>query len=83
MIGATAAATAGVFTNPLEVLKTRLQLQGELQAKGQHAVHYKNMVHGAWVIVEHDGILALQKGLMPALFVQVIMNGCRLGKYNR
>lgn len=31
--GALAACGAVTFTNPMEVVKTRLQLQGELQAK--------------------------------------------------
>lgn len=82
LIGGTAAMGACLFTNPLEVLKTRLQLQGELQAKGQHAVHYKNVFHSGYVVVKNDGILALQKGLVPALWVQLLMNGARLGFYD-
>ncbi|KAL1490264.1 hypothetical protein ABEB36_012988 [Hypothenemus hampei] len=80
-LGATAAMGACLFTNPLEVLKTRLQLQGELQAKGHHAVHYKNVFHAGYVVVKNDGWLALQKGLVPALWVQFVMNGSRLGVY--
>lgn len=79
LIGGTAAVAAGFFTNPLEVLKTRMQLQGELQAKGSHAVHYKNIIHAGYIVVKNDGILALQKGLVPALWVQWILNGVRLG----
>lgn len=79
VIGGTAAVGAGFFTNPLEVLKTRMQLQGELQAKGKHAVHYKNILHAGYVVAKNDGILALQKGLVPALWVQWILNGVRLG----
>lgn len=41
LIGGIAACGAGFFTNPLEVVKTRMQLQGELQARGQHAIHYR------------------------------------------
>lgn len=80
LIGGTAAVCAGFFTNPLEVLKTRMQLQGELKAKGQHAVHYKNVLHAGYVVARNDGILALQKGLVPALWVQLVLNGSRLGK---
>jgi len=40
-MGGMAAVGAGVFTNPLEVVKIRMQLQGELQAKGQYSVHYR------------------------------------------
>ncbi|XP_023019306.2 solute carrier family 25 member 35 isoform X1 [Leptinotarsa decemlineata] len=80
-IGGAAAMGAGFFTNPLEVLKTRMQLQGELKAKGQHAVHYKNVIHAGYVVAKNDGILALQKGLVPALWVQLFLNGMRLGTY--
>lgn len=79
LIGGAAAVGAGFFTNPLEVLKTRMQLQGELRAKGQHAVYYKNVLHAGYVVAKNDGILALQKGLVPALWVQLVMNGMRLG----
>ncbi|KAJ8985301.1 hypothetical protein NQ317_007088, partial [Molorchus minor] len=61
VIGGAAAVGAGFFTNPLEVLKTRMQLQGELRAKGQHAVYYKNVLHAGYVVAKNDGILALQK----------------------
>lgn len=80
VLGGTAAMGACLFTNPLEVLKTRLQLQGELKAKGHHAVHYKNVFHAGYVVARNDGLLALQKGLVPALWVQLVMNGARLGK---
>ncbi|KAF5292635.1 hypothetical protein FQA39_LY13968 [Lamprigera yunnana] len=80
-IAALAAVSAGFFTNPLEVLKTRIQLQGELQKRGQHVVHYKNIIHAGYVVAKTDGLLALQKGLVPALWVQLIMNGLRLGTY--
>lgn len=81
LIGGAAAVGAGFFTNPLEVLKTRMQLQGELRAKGQHAVYYKNVLHAGYVVAKNDGVLALQKGLVPALWVQLVLNGMRLGEY--
>ncbi|XP_060528397.1 solute carrier family 25 member 35-like [Cylas formicarius] len=81
LIGGFAGMGACLFTNPLEVVKTRMQLQGELQAKGRHAVHYKNVFHSGYVIAKNDGLLALQKGLCPALLVQLVMNGLRLGTF--
>lgn len=80
-IGGMAAVTAGFFTNPLEVLKIRMQLQGELKAKGQHIIHYKNVFHAAYVVAKNDGLLALQNGLIPASWVQLIMNGMRFGNF--
>lgn len=60
--GAMAGVMAGFFTNPLDVVKTRLQLQGELKARGQHAVHYKNTLQAFYVIGKTEGIVSLQKG---------------------
>ncbi|XP_068629980.1 solute carrier family 25 member 35-like [Battus philenor] len=80
-VGGLAGVGAGFFSNPFDVLKVRLQLQGELQARGKHKVLYKNIAHAAYVIAKHDGILALQKGLVPALWFQLVVNGARLGIY--
>ncbi len=81
MLGGVAACGAGFFTNPLEVVKTRMQLQGELKAKGHYRVCYRNVFHAFYAIGKYDGILALQKGLVPALYYQFFMNGLRLGAY--
>ena len=81
LIGGIAACGAGFFTNPLEVAKTRQQLQGELRARGQYTVHYRNVVHAFYTIGRVEGIFALQKGLIPALWYPFFMNGCRLGTY--
>lgn len=81
VLGGMAAMGAGFFTNPLEVVKTRMQLQGELKARGQYAVHYRNSLHAFYTIFKSDGIIALQSGLIPALWYQMFMNGVRLGSF--
>lgn len=81
LLGGMATCTAGFFTNPLEVVKTRMQLQGELKAVGQYNVHYRNAFHAFWTIARNDGPTALQSGLVPALYYQFFMNGVRLGMY--
>lgn len=78
-LGGVAACCAGFITNPLEVVKTRIQLQGELQKAGQYRVHYRNVFHAFYQIARQDGVLSLQKGLVPALWYQFFMNGVRLG----
>jgi len=83
LTGGLAASGACFFTNPLEVAKTRMQLQGELMARGQHAVHYRNVVHAFYTIARVDGLLALQKGLAAGVWYQFVMNGVRLGFYQR
>ncbi|CAD5118860.1 unnamed protein product [Dimorphilus gyrociliatus] len=80
-IGGVAACGAGLFTNPLEVVKTRMQLQGEFRARGQYTVHYRNVFHAFYTIAQEEGFRSLQKGLVPALYYQFFMNGLRLGVY--
>eukprot|EP01121_Diplochlamys_sp_Union-15-3_P017751 TRINITY_DN6317_c0_g2_i1.p1 TRINITY_DN6317_c0_g2~~TRINITY_DN6317_c0_g2_i1.p1 ORF type:complete len:308 (+),score=35.94 TRINITY_DN6317_c0_g2_i1:41-964(+) len=80
----TAAISTGIaclFTNPVEVIKTRLQLQGELSGKSVPKI-YKGPFHAAYVIFKNEGILALQKGLTTAILYQVVMNGIRLGSHS-
>jgi len=79
--GGLSAATACMFTNPLEVVKNRLQLQGELLARGEYVKTYRGPVHGLVVMARTDGLASLQAGLGPAMLYQVVMNGLRLGTY--
>ncbi|XP_017754182.1 PREDICTED: solute carrier family 25 member 35-like isoform X2 [Eufriesea mexicana] len=79
VIGALAAVGAGCFTNPIDVIKVRLQLQGELEARHTYKKIYKNTLHAGYLIAKHEGIRALQAGIIPALYFQVVLNGIRLG----
>lgn len=81
VLGGTAACFAGILTNPLEVIKTRVQLQGELKTRGQYTIHYRNVFHAFYVVSKNEGILSLQKGLVPAVYYQFFMNGVRLGVF--
>ncbi|XP_056140853.1 solute carrier family 25 member 35 isoform X2 [Lampris incognitus] len=76
-----AACSACLFTNPLEVVKTRMQLQGELKGRGTYQVYYRNVFHAFYTIGKVDGLAGLQKGLVPGLVYQFFMNGVRLGSY--
>lgn len=78
--GAAAACIAVTFTNPIEVVKTRMQLEGELSGK-LAAKTYKNPIQGLGVIFKNEGIKGLQKGLNCAYIYQIGLNGCRLGFY--
>lgn len=81
VIAGVAAVCAGTITNPLDVIKLRLQMQGELKAKGTHPVTYKNFIHTGYLIVKHEGVFSLQKGITAAAALQLANNGLRLGKY--
>lgn len=81
MLGGLSTALACLISNPFDTVKTRMQLQGELQAKGAYRLLYRNVVHAAWTIARTEGLWALQKGLGPAIVYQFFMNGVRLGTY--
>ncbi|CAF3518168.1 unnamed protein product [Adineta steineri] len=78
------AATGAVFiTNMPETIKTRLQLDGEASKRsaGRHK-QYANTFDAYRKIVRQEGFKALQAGLGPAIGIQVIMNGLRLGLFD-
>lgn len=82
VIGGLASVGATVFTNPIEVIKTRIQLQGELAARGTYVEPYKGILNAFKTVATNDGWSGLQKGLVPALYFQFILNFFRLGIYN-
>ncbi|KAG8722090.1 Mitochondrial oxaloacetate carrier protein [Ceratobasidium sp. 394] len=79
-IGALAACTAVTVSNPAEVAKTRLQLQGELQGRGAPKV-YKSVFDVFLKTWRNEGIRGVQRGLGPAYIYQILLNGSRLGFY--
>jgi solute carrier family 25, member 34/35 len=58
-----------------------MQLQGELAAKGTTTEPYKSIAQAFVQIAKNDGWNGLQKGLVPSLCFQFIINSCRLGIY--
>ncbi|ODQ65246.1 mitochondrial carrier [Nadsonia fulvescens var. elongata DSM 6958] len=79
--GGIAACGAVTVSNPIEVVKTRMQLQGELAARSETKRIYTGLFQALGTIAKHEGIVACQRGLMSAYFYQVSLNGCRLGFY--
>ncbi|RDA87525.1 hypothetical protein CP532_1615 [Ophiocordyceps camponoti-leonardi (nom. inval.)] len=80
--GGIAACGAVTATHPFETVKIRMQLQGELQSKGHQPHHYRGPFHGVSVIVRHEGVRGLYRGLGCAYIYQILLNGCRLGFYD-
>lgn len=76
-MGALAACTAVTVTNPFEVVKTRMQLHGELGTRGQSQSPFR--VFGQ--TLKHEGVRGIQRGLGPAYIYQILLNGSRLGFY--
>lgn len=81
-LGGAAAVVATVFTNPLDVVKIRMQLQGELKARGMYSVHYRNLFQALYAIGRADGVRALQKGLLASAGHQFALNAIRLGAFH-
>lgn len=79
--GGIAACGAVTFTNPIELIKTRMQLQGELSASADAPKLYRNPVQAAGVIFKNEGVRGLQQGLLCGYFYQIGLNGCRIGFY--
>ncbi len=79
------AATGAVFiSNMPETIKTRLQLDGEASKHNGlgRQKQYTNTFDAYRKIVRQEGFKALQAGLGPAIGIQVIMNGLRLGLFD-
>ena len=81
LLGGAATMTAALFTNPIEVVKTRMQVQGELLRIGKAQQLYTNPVQAFFLIGRREGLRGLQGGLGPAVLYQLMMNGTRLGAY--
>lgn len=69
-LGGMATMTAALFTNPAEVVKIRMQLQGELQQAGTYQKPYKNALQAGVAIIRDEGLRGIQAGLVPALGYQ-------------
>lgn len=78
--GGIAACGAVTFTNPIELIKIRMQLEGELSASSGPKV-YKNPFQAGALILRTEGLSGLQQGLLCGYIYQIGLNGCRIGLY--
>ncbi|KAI9688469.1 MAG: hypothetical protein M1822_001418 [Bathelium mastoideum] len=65
----TAGACSTLVTNPIWVIKTRLQAQASRRAADSNPSHwyYRNTLHAAKTMYRKEGVLAFYSGLAPAL----------------
>eukprot|EP00929_Paragymnodinium_shiwhaense_P035617 TRINITY_DN19201_c0_g1_i1.p1 TRINITY_DN19201_c0_g1~~TRINITY_DN19201_c0_g1_i1.p1 ORF type:complete len:361 (-),score=47.66 TRINITY_DN19201_c0_g1_i1:321-1349(-) len=75
--GGLSCAVADAVTIPLDVLKVRMQLQGQ----GGHEPLYKNSLDAVVKITKAEGPLAWTKGLAPAVYRQLSYGSLRFGLY--
>ena len=76
--GSMATCCACIFSNPFDVFKTRLQLQGEM---GKGNLHYRGVFDVISATYRHEGIHGIQRGLSAALWFNFVLNGVRFGLY--
>ena len=75
LCGTQAGAMTVMVTNPIWLIKTRLQLQvsdaerSRLKLASGSAPRYRGFLHAVRTIVSTEGPLALYRGLVPALFL--------------
>lgn len=79
--GALAGCAAVTFTNPIELVKTRMQLEGELSSTKGTAKVYRNPFQAFALVYKNEGLRGVQKGLIASYLYQTGLNSCRLGFY--
>ncbi|KAL2095598.1 hypothetical protein ACEWY4_007746 [Coilia grayii] len=87
-LSACAASVAELVTFPLDLTKTRLQMQGEAAARrsgvGSRAQPtYRGMVRTAIGIAREEGPLKLWQGVTPAIYRHVVYSGGRMLAYEQ
>lgn len=73
LVSGVSVSIANTVTNPLDMIKTRMQLQ----PVGQRV----NMFATGALVVRNEGVLSLWKGLTPSLLRGMFFGGLRLGMY--
>lgn len=80
-----AATVAESVTFPLDITKTRLQIQGErassLSTTASTNLPYRGMIRTAVGIVEEEGLRNLWSGVTPAILRHVVYTGSRMTSY--
>ncbi|XP_023340141.1 mitochondrial uncoupling protein 4 isoform X2 [Eurytemora carolleeae] len=75
-----AASVAEATTYPLDLTKTRLQLQGEIASGGAN-LQYRGMFKTTLGIISEEGFFSLWRGILPALYRHAIYTGFRMSAY--
>lgn len=72
---------AEVATFPLDLTKTRLQIQGQILESQHSVIKYRGVSHAIGRIITEEGFFALYSGLGPAAARQLIYGGLKRGLY--
>ncbi|EDV91835.1 mitochondrial uncoupling protein 4 [Drosophila grimshawi] len=87
VVSVVAASVAELATYPLDLTKTRLQIQGEAASVAtigavKSNMQYRGMVATAFGIVREEGAIKLWQGVTPALYRHVVYSGVRICSYD-
>jgi len=81
MMCVAAASVAECATYPLDLCKTRLQIQGEIGDSLGKQENYRGLLRTMLGIIREEGILQLWRGMLPALYRHAIYTGFRMSAY--
>ncbi|XP_055499389.1 brain mitochondrial carrier protein 1 isoform X4 [Leucoraja erinacea] len=79
--GGLASITAEFGTFPIDLTKTRLQVQGQTLDLRYKEIKYRGMLHALLRICKEEGLRALYSGISPALLRQASYGTIKIGTY--
>ncbi|XP_067833765.1 brain mitochondrial carrier protein 1, partial [Heptranchias perlo] len=79
--GGLASVTAEFGTFPIDLTKTRLQVQGQIIDSRYKEIKYRGMFHALLRICKEEGLRALYSGISPALLRQASYGTIKIGTY--
>lgn len=83
LLSCASAAVAETVTYPLDITKTRLQLQNEMTNKSSVKVQSQGMFRTAYNIAHKEGLRSLWAGITPAVLRHCMYTGSRLIIYEK
>ncbi|XP_011830033.1 PREDICTED: kidney mitochondrial carrier protein 1 [Mandrillus leucophaeus] len=79
--GGLASITAECGTFPIDLTKTRLQIQGQTNDAKFKEIRYRGMLHALVRIGREEGLKALYSGIAPAMLRQASYGTIKIGTY--
>ncbi|XP_032729888.1 kidney mitochondrial carrier protein 1 isoform X3 [Lontra canadensis] len=79
--GGLASITAECGTFPIDLTKTRLQIQGQTNDANFKEIRYRGMLHALVRIGKEEGLKALYSGIAPAMLRQASYGTIKIGTY--
>ncbi|NWJ07690.1 KMCP1 protein, partial [Crypturellus undulatus] len=79
--GGLASITAECGTFPIDLTKTRLQVQGQVNDAKYREIRYRGMMHALVRIFKEEGLKALYSGIAPAMLRQASYGTIKIGTY--